>query len=323
MAQAPVQRRKPRRAATAHEAPTAAGATWETAVTRFLGDCRRRNLAPATTDTYASILTNARTEQFRSDYAIFSAADLTSDKLKAFESDLLDAGLSARSVTGYHRVLKTFASFCLQEGYSRDETILQVVGPKLEQHEPESFTPEEEKRLLAAADNERDRLLVAFMLATGLRLQEVAHVTIDDIVESPSGAYVRVRQGKGRKDRIVPLDTPHNRLSQKLLKYAERSRPKGSSERALFLSSRSDSLGVVKPLTGRGIQIVLYRLGQVTGIHVHPHKFRHTFATRALSAGVDVMALQKALGHTTLTMVGRYVHYQKDDLLESWRRRPD
>ena len=49
----------------------------------------------------------------------------------------------------------------------------------------------------------------------------------------------------------------------------------------------------------------------------------HTFATRALSAGVDVMALQKALGHTTLAMVSRYVHYQKDDLLEAWQRRRD
>jgi len=56
---------------------------------------------------------------------------------------------------------------------------------------------------------------------------------------------------------------------------------------------------------------------------MNPHKFRHTFATRALSAGVDVMALQKALGHTTLAMVSRYVHYQKDDLLEAWRQRRD
>jgi integrase len=49
----------------------------------------------------------------------------------------------------------------------------------------------------------------------------------------------------------------------------------------------------------------------------------HTFATRALSAGVDVMALQRALGHTTLAMVSRHAHYQRDDLLEAWRRRRD
>lgn len=269
------------------------------------------------------MLTNARTEQFRTDYHVRSAADFTADKLKAFESDLLDAGLSARSVTGYHRVLKTFASFCIEEGYVSDETVLNVVGPKLEQFEPEVFTHDEEKRLLAATENDRDRMLVEFMFATGLRLQEVAHVTVDDIVESPNGIYVRVRQGKGRKDRIVPLDTAHNRFGRRLLRFAEQTHPKGTTARALFLSVRSGRDGDAKPLSARGVQIVLYRLGQITGIHVYPHKFRHTFATRALSAGVDVMALQRTLGHTTLTMVSRYVHYQKDDLLEAWQRRRD
>jgi len=297
--------------------------TWDTAVNAFLGDCRRRNLSPATTDTYASILSNPRTAEFRKDHQVQSARDLTADRLKAFETELFDAGLSSGSVMGYHRVMKTFARFCLTEGYAEDEALLQVEGPKQEQYEPEVFTEEEEKRLIAAADNERDRLLVEFMLATGLRLGEVANVTIDDIVESPSGAYVRVRQGKGRKDRIVPLDTNKNRMSRKLHRYIEHSRPKDSSEKALFISRRASADGNYTPLTRRGIQIILYRLGQKTGIHVHPHKFRHTFATRALSAGVDVMALRKALGHTTLVMVSRYVHYQKDDLLEAWRHRRD
>lgn len=219
--------------------------------------------------------------------------------------------------------MKTFAGFCLREGYATDEQVLTVSAPKQEQREPEVFTDAEQQKLLAAADNERDRLLIEFMLATGLRLGEVERVRVDDIVESPNGAYLRVRQGKGRKDRIVPLDTARNHMSRKLMRYAERSRPKGSTETALFLSQRVDETGSKRPLTSRGIQVLLYRLGQKTGVHVHPHKFRHTFATRALSAGVDVMALQKALGHTTLAMVSRYVHYQKDDLLEAWQRRRD
>jgi integrase/recombinase XerD len=71
------------------------------------------------------------------------------------------------------------------------------------------------------------------------------------------------------------------------------------------------------------VQLVMRRISMETGIRVHPHKFRHTFATRALSAGVDVMALQRVLGHTTLAMVSRYVHYQKADLIEAWKRRTD
>ncbi|MGH7750299.1 MAG: tyrosine-type recombinase/integrase, partial [Candidatus Dormibacteria bacterium] len=299
------------------------GVGWEAAVAAFIADGKRRNLAPATVTTYEAILSNPRTTQFRLDHGLERVADLTPERLKEFEGELLEAGLTPRSVIGYHRVVKTFAAFCIREGYGGSEAVLSVEGPKQEQKEPQAFTVAEEKQLLEATETERDRLLVEFMLRTGLRLQEVARVTIDDIVESPEGAYVRVRQGKGRKDRIVPLDTGKTRLSTKLLRYASRSRGKASEERALFLSARGGRGGTGGPLTMRGIQVVLTRLGEQTGIHVHPHKFRHTFATRALSAGVDVMALQRALGHTTLAMVSRYVHYQRDDLLEAWRRRRD
>jgi integrase/recombinase XerC len=319
--QRPVKHRRPRPAVTG--TPKDDSLTWEKAVRSFLADCRRRNLAPATTDTYSSMLMNVRTQQFRKDHGVTTPAALTSKQLRTFETELTDAGLSSQSIIGYHRVLKTFAAFCIREGYGVEESVLDVVGPKREQREPEVFSAADEKRLLEAAGNERDRLLVEFMLATGLRLQEVARVTIDDIVDSPDGAYIRVRQGKGRKDRIVPLDTPRNRLSRKLLRYAERSRASDAEERTLFLSTHGGHHGTGSPLTTRGIQITLRRLGEKANIHVHPHKFRHTFATRALSAGVDVMALQRALGHTTLAMVSRYVHYQKDDLLDAWRRRRD
>lgn len=322
MPQPPVRRRQHRPVPSAHQ-PFAEGPAWDTAVNAFLADCRRRNLSSATLDTYGSLLRNDRTRQFCRDHNVRSSSDLTAERLKLFEGELLDAGLTARSVVGYHRVFKTFAAFCLAEGYGNDERLLQVDAPRVEQHEPETFTEEEIRQLLAATESERDRLIVEFMLATGLRLREVENVRVDDLVESPAGAYVRVRQGKGRKDRIVPLDTASNRLSKRLFRYAETSRPRGSQEQALFLSVRGGAYGTGSKLTARGIQLMLYRLGQKTGIHVHPHKFRHTFATRALSAGVDVMALQKALGHTTLAMVSRYVHYQKDDLLEAWRRRRD
>jgi integrase/recombinase XerD len=68
---------------------------------------------------------------------------------------------------------------------------------------------------------------------------------------------------------------------------------------------------------------VLHRLDQATGIHTHPHKFRHTFATRALAAGVDSLVLQRALGHTSLAMVNVYVHHDASSMLDAWRRRPD
>jgi site-specific recombinase XerD len=320
MPQAPLQRRS--RPALSVVPTRRASPTWEAAVLSFLTDARRRNLAPATVDTYESILTNQRTTQWREDHGVKHPSDFTAATLRAFEGELLEVGLSPRSIIAYHRVLKTFAGYCLREGIAIEERVLTVEGPKQELKEPEVFTPAEEARLIAAARTERDRLLVEFMLRTGLRLREVAQLTVDDIITTPTGSYVRVRQGKGKKDRAVPLDTARLKLTAKIHRYLKKVRPRDTEQRGLFLSEKRVD-GDYKPLSERGIQILLYRLGQDTGIHVHPHKFRHTFATRALSAGVDVMALQRALGHTTLTMVSRYVHFQKDDLIEAWKRRRD
>lgn len=76
-------------------------------------------------------------------------------------------------------------------------------------------------------------------------------------------------------------------------------------------------------MTRRSVQLMMRRRSDTTGIHIHPHKFRHTFATRSLAAGVDVMALQSVLGHATLAMASRYVHYQRHDLIAAWNKRRD
>ena len=199
-----------------------------------------------------------------------------------------------------------------------------MAPPPLATVEPETYTETEEQRIFAATRTGRDRFLVEFMLRTGLRLGEVAAVTIDDIVTSTEGSYLRVRQGKRREDRIVPLDTGKYPFSRNLHWYLQNERPANAKDRHLFLTTRRDPVtGEFGPLAPQGIKMLLRRIGQDTGIHVHAHKFRDTFATRALAAGVDSLVLQRALGHSTLAMVNRYVHFQTRDLLDAWRARND
>jgi len=297
--------------------------SWEAAVEDFLVDRRGNNLSPSTIENYRWYLNGTRTRRFIAERSIKSPADFDKRQLQDLQNQLKEAGLSPRTVVTFHGILKTFVRDCISRGYGPNAEILDLKAPKLPKEEPETFTTEEEKRLLAALKGRpRDEMLVLFMLRTGLRLAEVCNVTLEDIIDTPQGAYVRVRQGKGGKDRAVPLDTPGERLSVKLARYTSRVRPKDTQQQALFLTHRRDGKDYV-PLTPHGIQTLFRRLSAETGIHVNPHKFRHTFATRALSAGVDVMALQKALGHTTLAMVSKYVHYQKDDLLAAWGQRRD
>jgi len=316
----------PKRYARTRPAPKAArdpSINWEEAVERFLAECRRINLTPATIQNYRAYLNGPRLRIFLADHGLHGPADLTPDRLKELERELFELDLRPSTVATYHRTLKNLAGFCIREGLGGRAEVLEVSGPKLPQSEPEIFTADEERRLLAvAASRPRDQMLVRLMLRTGLRLSEVCELTIDDIVESPDGAYLRVRQGKGPKDRIVPLDTPGDKLSTQLKRYVERVRPRDTARRALFIAHAKQGAEYT-PLTRHGIQMVCRRLSEETGIHINPHKFRHTFATRALAAGVDVMALQRALGHTTLAMVSRYVHYQRDDLLKTWQARRD
>ena len=296
---------------------------WEEAVELFLAAKESENLSPSTLGNYRQHLISPRADTFRQDHGIERPADLTADHLQLFQRELLAAGVSPALTHAYHRVWKNFYGYCLGRGYGSDEDVLRVKAPKLPQTEPEAFTLAEEARLLAAAHPGRDRLLIEFMLRTGLRLSEVVNVRLDDIIDGPDGAYVRVRQGKGAKDRVVPLDSPNHKLSVKIRTYIRTGRPEADTDHLFLSSRRADPAGGYEALTARGLQVYLYRLGRQTGIHVHPHKFRHTFATRALSAGVDVMALQRVLGHTTLAMVSRYVHYQKDDLLLAWKKQRD
>jgi integrase/recombinase XerD len=304
--------------------PKTESPNWSQAVEGFLDDARSRHCSPATIDNYRTYLLGARAQQFLRDYEIRSVADITARKLRDFQAELLDAGLSAGTVATLHRVIRNFLGFCRREGWAVGAETLDVAPPPQAAIEPETYTKAEEQRVLEAARTGRDRFLLEFMLRTGLRLGEVASVTLDDIVTGTEGSYLRVGQGKGREDRIIPLDTGSYRFSQKLQAYVRNERPAGAKDRHLFLTTRRDpTSGEFGRLEAQGIKMLLRRIGQDTGVHVHAQKFRNTFLTRALAAGVDSLVMQRALGHSTLAMVNRYVHFQSRDLLDAWHARSD
>jgi site-specific recombinase XerD len=297
---------------------------WDEVLSAFLSDCRRRNLSTSTLENYSWWLGGKRLTAYRQEHKIRAVGDLTAEHLKSFEYELVQAGLTPSTVDSLHRHLKNFIGWSLREGWSGDDRALAVSGPRLEQREPTTLSRESEAMVRQALKGlPRDLALFELMLATGIRLREAANLTVDDLIDSPNGPLIRVRQGKGRKDRVVPIDTPKDRVSVRLRRYIDKERPVSSVTRAMFLSERATAGGEPDGLTADAIKTLFKRISRDSGVHVNPHMLRHTFATRSLAAGVDVMALQKALGHTTLAMVSRYVHYQHDDLLAAWNSRRD
>ena len=143
----------------------------------------------------------------------------------------------------------------------------------------------------------RDYCLCALMLDSGLRMHEAVTLTLEHLRLSEGFAIVN---GKGNKQRIVPLGLNTRKA---LLRYIAR-RP---------LSVQTDSVFLMRnlcPISDNTVQLLFKRLKVKAGIpRLRAHLLRHTFATRYLQSGGDMYALQQILGHTSLDMVKRYVHF--------------
>jgi len=301
--------------------------TWPIAAEEFLREKRIAGCSPATIDVYGTALLTGPHIRAWLNERDGTIATIDRAALRSLHGRLLDAGLSAGTRHIYHRTIKTFLRWCAAEGYGVDEAATTGAAPRLAKREPETYTAAQISRLLVAAQCRRDRFLIEMLLRTGLRLGELCALTLDSLVRDDQGRpYLRVRQGKGAKDRVVPVDTPKHKLSAEWAEYVEWVRPKDPEHLELFLSPpcRGRPAGGWQPMTPNGVQMLLTRLARASGVkHVHAHRFRHTWATNSLRAGVDMEALRKAGGWTTYGMVQRYAHYSGGDLVEAWKHRRD
>jgi integrase len=131
------------------------------------------------------------------------------------------------------------------------------------------------------------RLAFETMLWTGLRVSEIASLTGEDVIKENGKLFLRVRSGKGNKERIVPvLDAD---LGKELLKL---SKDRGKS--LLF--------GV----TDGTLKDYAYKVRKASGVHFHSHRLRHTLATRLLAKGIPIDIVQKVLGHESISTTRRY-----------------
>lgn len=292
--------------------------SWEGAVEAFLKEARRAGRVPSTLELYRSLLAGPRIHRYLADTGISTVAGFTEQAFRDFESELQDAGLADGSVHQYHATLKNFLRFALTRGMAEDRGVLDVRAPTQAKQAPGIISRDDEKKLSGAARTPRDRFIIRFLMGTGLRRSELLNLTIDDIVSSPEGDLVHVRLGKGRKDRFVPLDSTRmgTELTKATRRYIERDRPSDTDSRALLLTTVKDR-GDYQPLSATGLRSILRRLEQATGIRCHAHRFRHSYGTRAIQAGIPAFAVQRLLGHTTLDMVSEYVHYDDVSLMEA------
>jgi integrase len=153
--------------------------------------------------------------------------------------------------------------------------------------------------------------LLAVLLGAGLRAAEVVGLDVSDLHDDPEGGLViAVRQGKGRRDRQVPVQPEVSRL---LLAYlAETSRHLGDTGPLFRAHDRGAAERERARLSTRAVGYLVRRSLERAGLAakaISPHALRHTFAIRALRAGGNLIALQRLLGHASVTTTQRYLDH--------------
>ena len=170
---------------------------------------------------------------------------------------------------------------------------------------PQFLQSREPEQLLAATETERDRVLLMTLLYLGLRVAELCALMVEHI--DFGQAVLFVREGKGKKDRALPLP---RRFAGILRGWIG---PRCSGY--VFPSPRGGRL------TTRAVQILVKRVAARAGLRdaleprrVTPHKFRHAFATRMLERGADIIAVKEALGHASVATTQVYTHVSGERL---------
>ncbi len=162
---------------------------------------------------------------------------------------------------------------------------------------PKHLRDEQISALFTEMHNTRDRAMFMLMLRCGLRVEEVARLTVNAIEYRSRQLYVF--NGKGSKDRVVYLsEDAHTALEE----YMQRR--KWSKEKRVFLVQKGPFRG--KPISVRGIQKRIEHYAQRTGIEVSCHHLRHTMATQLLNADADLVTIQDLLGHSNITTTQCY-----------------
>jgi integrase/recombinase XerC len=223
--------------------------------------------------------------------------------------------------------MKTFFRLLVRRKLLAGSPVAGLRGPKRRPHLPAFLGKDEASRLLESAsddavqatENARDQALLEVLYGAGLRISEACHMDLDDVVPDGAGARITVRQGKGRKDRIVPLgskgwDAIQIYLPLRATPLAGHAAGQVDSE-ALFLSRRGRRLG------DREARRKLDRRELHTGVRrVSPHALRHSFATHLLGEGADLRSIQELLGHASLRTTQRYAQVDIDHLMAVYDR---
>jgi site-specific recombinase XerD len=289
------------------------------ALAAFLASLEGRNASPGTLTEYRRHATEflAFLDERGVDWRTPDRATV-----RAYLSTLADRGLAPTSIGGRLAAVRSLYRHALRHGRIGINPLAGVRTPRRPSRLPRVLSVDEAEELVTAprrlpsrdeALARRDGAMLELLYATGMRISELAGLTVDRL----DLAHRRLRVvGKGNKERQLLFGTP---AANALRGYLATARPalasRGEAGRAVFLNASG------APLSARGARLVIERWVEAVGApdRTSPHTLRHSFATHLLEGGADLRVVQELLGHVNLQTTQIYTHLSDAALRSAYR----
>jgi site-specific recombinase XerD len=261
-----------------------------TELVRYRRALKRKNYSAHTVKNYVNII-----DHFRR-WLTVPLPEVTRNDIGVYVDQLLRKRRTPKTITCHLQTIRLFFDYLMnEEGIPMVNPVTRITL-RLPQPLPRHLKDDQVTRLFAVITDLRDRAMFMLMLRCGLRVQEVADLTVDAV--EYARRRILVSNGKGAKGRVVYMsEDARSALSAYLAK-------RSSKGKGLFLVQKGPMKG--KPLSVRGIQKRIESYARKSGLGVSCHRLRHTMATQLLNADADLVTIQDLLGHGQITTTQRY-----------------
>jgi len=257
---------------------------------RYRRALKRKNYSAHTVKNYVNII-----DHFMR-WLTVPLPEVTRKDIEVYVDHLLRKRRTPKTITCHLQTIRLFFEYLMnEEGIPLDNPVTRI-SLRLPKPLPRHLKDDQVTKLFTIITDVRDRAMFMLMLRCGLRVQEVADLTVDAV--EYARRRILVSNGKGAKGRVVYLsEDARSTLSAYLAK-------RSSKAKGLFLVRKGPMRG--KPLSVRGIQKRIEYYARKSGLNVSCHRLRHTMATQLLNADADLATIQDLLGHGQITTTQRY-----------------
>jgi len=244
--------------------------------------------------------------------------DIKKDTIVSFMSWMMDNGSAYSTIARTLSSIKSFYRFLILEGHLDNNPTTDLETPKIRRKLPQVLSVEEVDKLMEQPKivlplGLRDRAMLELMYGTGVRVSELLALNKEDI--NTTAGFLRCL-GKGRKERIIPVNQTSIDWIERYLIKSRSILVKNHLERTLFVNANGRKMsrqGFFKILSG------YIKKAQINK-EVTPHTLRHSFATHLLENGADLRAVQEMLGHADISTTQIYTHLTRARIREVYQQ---